>query len=380
MALYGRFIMYMLLGLLALNGTWGSDCPDCGSEISGGPKHGGTGISFYYADTLHGNYVTGDTGLYYVTTSGTITINDIPGGATISKAFLIWTCLLSANNPAITFNGIPLTGTLIGTAPTPCRAADGTAWCYIADVTSHVTGNGVYTVSGFPTRTEGASLIVIYELATEPLRNIVFYTGAYTIEGGLYYRYNWTMTNFRADNPVGYAKITFFFYDGQDIPNGSDCGWEYLYYEAYEDSSKQLIAGWDGAYWDGLTFNMTAWTPPGATSVQVGYATDADYHQEGGCTDCIGTMGAILAINTPDPMATDETAGAGLVRFGPCYVELTGKTMGELVAYRPDGRLVSVLGRGELPARRYDLSGFGPGLYIVRLRGRDNAIGKVLVR
>ncbi|MEO0248067.1 MAG: hypothetical protein ABIN58_00720 [candidate division WOR-3 bacterium] len=369
--------MYILLSLLALNGTWGSDCPDCGEEIYGGPKHGGTGISFYYADTLHGNYVTGDTALYYVT-SGTVTVSGIPGGAVISKAFLIWDCLLSASNPTITFNGNPLTGTLIGTAPTPCRGAP--VYAYIADVTSYVAGNGSYTLSGFPSITEGASLIVIYEYASDPLRNIVFYTGAYTIEGGMYYRYNWTMTNFRADNPVGYAKITFFFYDGQDIPNGSDCGWEYLYYEAYADSNKQLIAGWDGAYWDDTTFNMTAWTPPGATSIQVGYATDCDNHQQGGCTDCIGTMGAILAVNTPDPTSVDETAQAGLIRFGPGYVELTGKTKGDLTAYSSDGRLVSLIGSGELPAGRYDLSGLGPGLYIVRLTGESPAIGKVLVR
>jgi len=374
--------MYVLLSLLAVNGTWGSDCPDCEDEVSGGPRHGGTGISFYYADTLHGNYVTGDSGLYNVS-SGTLTISGIPGGAAISKAFLIWTCLLSATNPAMTFNGTPLTGTLIGTAPTPCRAGDGTAWCYIADVTSYVTGNGSYPVSGFPVRTEGASLIVIYELATEPLRNIVFYTGAYTIEGGLYYRYNWTMSNFLADNPVGYAKITYFFYDGQDIPYGSDCGWEYLYYDTYVDSAKQLIAGWDGAFWDDTSFNMTAYTIPGWTSVQVGYATDCDNHDQGGCTDCIGTMGAILSVNTPDPMwnETDETgARAGLIRFGPGYVELTGNTRGDLMAYSGDGRLVSILGSGELPAGRYELSGLGSGVYIIRLTGECSVTGKILVR
>lgn len=280
----------------------------------------------------------------------------------------------------MTFNGNPLNGTLIGTAPTPCRAGDGTAWSYIADVTGYVTGNGSYTVSGFPTRTEGASLIVIYNYAPDPLRNIVFYTGAYTIEGGLYYRYNWTMSNFRADNPASYANITFF-YDGQDIPNGSDCGWEYLYYETYVDSAKQLIAGWDGAYWDDTTFDMTAYTAPGWTSVQVGYATDCDNHEQGGCTDCIGTQGAILSVNTPDPTEINETAaGAGLIRFGPGYVELTEKMNGDLMAYSPDGRLLSVLGSGELSAGKYYLSELGPGLYIVRLMGESSVIGKVVVR
>ncbi len=373
--------MCILLTLLALNGTWGTDCPDCRDELYGGPRHGGTGISFYYADTLHGNYVTGDTALFYGS-PGTITLSGIPGGATLSKAFLIWAVVANSANPAMTFNGNPLTGTSLGSAPTPCRAGFGsTTYAYIADVTAYVTGNGVYTVTGFPSYAEGASLIVIYELASEPLRNIVFYTGAFTIEGGLYYRYNWTMTNFRADNPVGYAKITFFFYDGQDIPNGSDCGWEYLYYEAYADSNKQLIAGWDGAYWDDTTFIMTGWTPPGATSIQVGYATDCDNHEQGGCTDCIGTMGAILAVNTPNPTGTDETASRPCsVRFGPGYVELAGNTKGDLVAYSADGRLVSVLGSGDLSAGRYDLARFGPGVYVVRLTGESPATGKVLVR
>jgi hypothetical protein len=132
-------------------------------------------------------YVASGTGLRNQG-SGTISISGIPAGAKVKKALLYWN-ILNSGDPggAMLVNGSSAGGQLVAAGPDPCW--DGGSWAYRGDVTSQVTGNGSYTLSGYPTGSasgvnpwissptpmmDGASLIVFYESA--PDFNVSFST------------------------------------------------------------------------------------------------------------------------------------------------------------------------------------------------------------
>jgi len=121
--------------------------------------------------------------------SGAISISGIPFGSVVQAADLYW-AVLNSTDPgnAMTFNGSSAPGTLVNfggvVGGDPCW--DGGSWAYRADVTSLVSGNGTYTLSGYPTGStsglnpwdnpsptpmmEGASLVVFYSFPPTPCK------------------------------------------------------------------------------------------------------------------------------------------------------------------------------------------------------------------
>jgi PKD repeat protein len=111
--------------------------------------------------------------------SGTITIAGIPAGANyIARAYLYW-ANINQGDPggAMMINGHSTTSSLDAMDTSPCWPPPN-IFAYSANVTSFVTGNGSYTLSGYPTgltagqdpwanknaspEMEGASLVVFY--------------------------------------------------------------------------------------------------------------------------------------------------------------------------------------------------------------------------
>ena len=90
---------------------------------------------------------------------GTINLTGVPVGATITKAYLVWSVLNSvesANLKVGTFKGVNITGSKAGEGADPCWGA-GSGYSYRADVTSLVTGNGAYALTNFASgQTDGA--------------------------------------------------------------------------------------------------------------------------------------------------------------------------------------------------------------------------------
>jgi len=114
--------------------------------------------------------------------SGVLTVA-IPPTATVVQADLYWNILNSSRPPGdMTFNGNPIRGDMYQQGGDPCW--DGGSWAFRADVTPFVTGNGAYTVSGYPTGStsglnpwdfpsptpmmEGATLIVFFGQVSTP--------------------------------------------------------------------------------------------------------------------------------------------------------------------------------------------------------------------
>ena len=140
---------------------------------------------------------------------GTIRLRGAPNGATRVRAFLYWGEIITgpiALSQTVLFNGVPVTGRLIGVSPPPCWP--GTAFvAYRASVIALVTPgiNGDYRVSRLPSSivdgrdpwlhapvpaptplSEGASLVVIYSHPSVPLAARVFINnGAIMFFGGV---------------------------------------------------------------------------------------------------------------------------------------------------------------------------------------------------
>src|SRR4030095_4918685 len=123
--------------------------------------------------------------------SGSINLSGVSGS--IGKAFLYCHGVDSRpaggtgqyDNETITFNGTSVTGTSLGNATTNCWAqppSSGSSRAFRADVTSLVTGNGSYSLSGLSGKpghnANGASLVVTFNDGNgSNNRDLVFFEG-----------------------------------------------------------------------------------------------------------------------------------------------------------------------------------------------------------
>ncbi len=123
----------------------------------------------------------------------TFTISGIPAGAIIEQAYL-WADA-SGNGAAMTAtvtNTSNLSGNypmaLVGSAADKCWGYQG-SHTYRADVTSAVSGNGNYLISGLLTGTsndvDGATLFIVYSNPASAVRgSLIIYDGAIELSGG----------------------------------------------------------------------------------------------------------------------------------------------------------------------------------------------------
>lgn len=126
----------------------------------------------------------------------TFAIGGIPATASILKAY-VW-CDASGNGIAVNINVTNPASvatnygmTLIGSDQDKCWGYSGTH-SYRADVTSCITGNGNYTISGFPVSpptsgndVDGATMMVIWSDATAAFQgDITIWDGCVVINGG----------------------------------------------------------------------------------------------------------------------------------------------------------------------------------------------------
>ena len=141
----------------------------CNSGVLSKDGNDSLGTSYNY--TACGlNYVQASnmTTTRYTPTPGTglptsLNIAGIPSFATIVQAFVWWGCSSTAADPSFTFNGIEMTGTLIGIGLDKCWSLGGSE-NYRGDVTSAIVGNGTYTFDSplGDNAVDGVTLMVIY--------------------------------------------------------------------------------------------------------------------------------------------------------------------------------------------------------------------------
>ena len=279
-----------------------------------------TSLTTIYHKVVRGDYVANGTSLRNEPWD-IITINGIPAGATIEKAFLVWAILNDTIVPStIMVNGTLFNGVLAGTDVDYCWGVN-YSYVFYADVTSVVTGNGVYNISGYPTGTadfsdpwvsgvppyaEGASLIVIYSLPSESLREIVVLIGDISTESfPVGTPINATINiNYPIATPVE-AKNTWIVADGQNT---------FLYDKALFEETvvagpgssirvNDAFPGLDhrtgvsscGALWDTLTIDVSNLVSPGDTSFIASIQNDPDEW------DCLGYVANVFSIKVKAP-------------------------------------------------------------------------------
>lgn len=177
--------------------------PEYRSGDPNAPQDGSTVLGPTYQASMCGlNYVTASNKIGQrfspagVPQPATFAIAGIPASANIQKAY-VW-CDASGNGTAINLNVTnPLSVSTsfamatIGNDIDKCWGYQGT-YSYRADITSCITGNGNYTISGFPVNpptsgndVDGATLMIIYNDPTQSYQgDIVIWDGCVVINGG----------------------------------------------------------------------------------------------------------------------------------------------------------------------------------------------------
>ena len=205
---------------------------------------------------LKGDVIAAGVGLRGVGT-GDISITGLPDGANVVAAYLYWATIGTANTyTSPTLNDSNVKGKLIGTSGDTCWGAQNN-FVYRADVTDLVSGNETYTIAGLPDSLEngndsqGASLVVVYEIASEPLRTIIINDGAVTLDFEQN-TYTDEIQGFSPDNPVTDAHVTYLVGDGQSRWDSGNVLFE------GESIAHDVFTGVDGDFWGTITFDVTS--------------------------------------------------------------------------------------------------------------------------
>ncbi|MGZ3884210.1 MAG: hypothetical protein ACXVPD_08460, partial [Bacteroidia bacterium] len=200
------FLLLALTGASLLQAQIpGAPCSTC-PEPKGPPitvQNGNQSLATTYTASACGlNYVYGSVklgkrgGIAGLTQPASISISGLPVCSVIQKAFLYGDA--SGNGVAVTATVVnPLLVSnnyampVIGSAPDKCWSYAGT-YSYRADITTAISGNGNYMVSGLPTSTsssgndfDGVTILIIYSDPTQMYTgSIVIADGAHEVGGG----------------------------------------------------------------------------------------------------------------------------------------------------------------------------------------------------
>ena len=198
-------------------------------------------------------------------TSVTITLAGIPPGSTIVSAKAYWMTIGGADD-MINVNGTPYTGMLFATAPDTCWGRPEGNFGYRADVRATVTGNGTYTITGYPSTTaspdgQGITLMVVYSNPADPRHNLVKIAEgavAFASSGSL----GVSTLTFPTPVGAGYDNATLYnvVADGQPFP-------DLLHVNSVEIGGGDAFPGAEGQFWDTRIDNVSALVAPGDMSI-----------------------------------------------------------------------------------------------------------------
>jgi len=252
-------------------------------------------LTTFYSTDLTGGYVAAGVGMRNLG-FGHISLSGIPSGSSIVAAFLMWDVLDNTQQSGDAqgmFDGTSLTGTPLGTGLSPCWPDATDNYGYEADVTSLVSGNGSYSLTGFASgatdgsdpwlvgspvpELEGASLVVVYDNTASPMTHIDIAGGATMTSPQGLASIDLTLGGFTV-SATPTVQTTFIIADGQSAPNGP---------ATFDDValSPGDFSGLDpmdvpsysqGDLWDTSTYDVSGDVTTGDTSATATIGTSAD--------------------------------------------------------------------------------------------------------
>jgi len=274
-------------------------------------------LSTVLSETVHGGYVAAGIGMRNLG-YGTISIAGIPSGATVKSATLLWDILADSSSSSFTqgtLNGQAFTGTQWASGISPCWPV-GSNFSYEADVTSMVTGNGSYKLAGFATGQsdgadpwtsgstapldEGASLVVVYQLASSPEVTVQIGEGATETELGN--TATATLDGFTVGAQPS-ATTTYIVADGQLPGNTASFDGTTLPGVSFPGNDPQAVPHYSqGNLWDTVTTDVSSDMNPGDTSAAIGVT---------GNEDCLVWVGQVLSVSSGAVLAFGDSVAAG---------------------------------------------------------------------
>lgn len=342
-----------------------------------------TPFTQFYRVVLRGNFVYGSTSLSSNAGNGTITISGIPAGASIVRAFLFW--VEEDNNDASSgnFNGNPISGIKIAEDCTSCWGTQRNALFY-RDVTPFVTGNGTYSLSGFPALecafgsdgSEGATLVVIWCRNSEPVRTITIYTGDVETPASacMFSDYSWTHMNFTASNPVLDARYLVLVGNGQNFGESPN---EFVYLNnnvITNTINGTTVAGsgpcGNGSLWDAFGGSATNWIPANSTSATFRVNNVAAW-------DCWHPVVSVLSVTSVDaithncatPISIDEQNDKPYIKISNKLLEISSNYDFEILTINGTKLFSYKSGNYKINLK--------PGIYILKYK---NAYEKIILK
>jgi Domain of unknown function DUF11 len=236
---------------------------------------------------------------------GFISITDVPTGATVLRAVLVWNLLYNDATPppnTITFDGTVVSADVTADESTTLCWGDTASVGYAADVTQLVQGNGTYAVTNPPVRTirvdaspatntpaaDGASLIVFY---TSPgSNNQVFADFHYDTDTDIDQRFHRSFAGITSTG--GASTLILVAADGQNSASElltlTGAGTIALN-DTLDGSDPQIGPSFgQGNLWDTDTHDVTRILPAGQTTFSLDHIKTT--------SDCLGLGAVVLKV------------------------------------------------------------------------------------
>lgn len=299
----------------------GSRTPAAAKQVAAAAAAAASGaLSTVSSVTVHGGYTAAGVAMRNLG-YGTISVAGVPAGATVKSATLMWDVLADSADPSFArgvFGGTAITGTEWASGGSPCWSA-GSNFSYEANVTGLVAGNGSYTLTGFasgendgadpftsgstPPMLEGASLVVVYTLASMPQTTVQIGEGATETDSGN--AATATLGGLAASASPA-AMTTYIVADGQYGDSAATFNGSTLAGVAFPGADPQAVPNYSqGNLWDTTTVDVSSLVSPGDTAATLSVT---------GSDDCLVWVGQVLAVS-----GAPASAGPAYVALGDSY-------------------------------------------------------------